>query len=296
MTSPLNLAPSAVATTLERWLDQALPPESLNWLRGTVQRLKAEPSDRAFFLAVSQVSRRLGKADLPDPAQRLGEAQSARPGWTPSDWSVDQVGRLYLLIRCTPPENFHQRLETLCVTGDVGELVTWYRGLPLYPYDPSLQFRATEGLRTNMRSVFEAVAHDNPFPRERFDESTWNHMVLKALFIDSPLFPIQGLDERANPALAKMLCQYAHERWAAKRTISPELWRCVGPVADVGATDDLARVLDTGTEREKQAAALSLLAANSERANAVLDSAPELRDAARAGRLSWIAIGESTCA
>ena len=68
-----------------------------------------------------------------------------------------------------------------------------------------------------MRAVFEAVAHRSPYPREQFSENRWNHMVLKALFVDSTLHPMQGLEERANPELAKMLCDYAHERWAAGR-------------------------------------------------------------------------------
>ena len=45
-------------------------------------------------------------------------------------------------------------------------------------------------------------------------------MVLKALFVESTLHPIQGLDARANEALAHMLCDYAHERWAAGRPVS----------------------------------------------------------------------------
>ncbi len=73
------------------------------------------------------------------------------------------------------------------------------------------------------------MAHRNPYPSERFAENRWNHMVLKAIFVGSPLHPIQGLDARANPPLARMLCDYAHERWAAGRPVSPELLRCVGP-------------------------------------------------------------------
>ena len=36
-------------------------------------------------------------------------------------------------------------------------------------------------------------------------------MVVKAFFIGSTLWPIQGLDERANPRLARMLVGLAQE-------------------------------------------------------------------------------------
>jgi len=123
-----------------------------------------------------------------------------------------------------------------------------------------LQGRAREGVRSAMTPVFEAVAHRNPYPRDMFDEDGWNHMVLKALFIGSTLDPIQGLDARANADLAVMLVDYAHERWAAGRPVSPELWRCVGPFADARALDALGHVLDTGEPRERLAAALALRA------------------------------------
>ncbi len=97
-----------------------------------------------------------------------------------------------------------------------------------------------------------------PHPDHEKNRVAWNTMVLKALFIQVPLAPIVGLDERSNPALMRMLCDYAHERWAASRTVSPELWRCVGPHADEAALADLNRVLETGNEEERQAAARAL--------------------------------------
>ncbi len=83
-------------------------------------------------------------------------------------------------------------------------------------------------------------------------------MVLKALFVGVALHPIAGLDDRANPALMRMLCDYAHERWAAGRAVSPELWRCVGPHADEAARADLERVLAEGEPGERKAAAWAL--------------------------------------
>ena len=103
------------------------------------------------------------------------------------------------------PPRLARCLDQLCITADVSELAAFYRGLPLYPEPPRYLARATEGLRTNMKNVFESIAHRNPYPSEQFPEAAWNQMVLKALFVGSALWPIVGLDARANPALARML-------------------------------------------------------------------------------------------
>jgi hypothetical protein len=157
----------------------------------------------------------------------------------------------------------------------------------LYPDADSIEDQAAEGLRTNMRAVFEAVAHRNPYPREQFDTTRWNQMVLKALFIDSTLHPIQGLDERANPELAHVLCDYAHERWAAGRPVSPELWRCVGPHATGDLVADLATALADGTDIERKAAALALSVSPSQAAASVLEQASDLAHGIAQGELTW---------
>jgi hypothetical protein len=140
--------------------------------------------------------------------------------------------------------------------------------------------------------VFESVAHRNPFPRERFDENRWNQMVLKALFVGSTMNPIPGLDERANPTLARILCDYAHERWAAGRAVSPELWRCVGPFAEDAALADLKRVVETGAEPERKAAALALAASAAPEAKDMLAAMDEQAKAIENGRLSWESLAQ----
>jgi hypothetical protein len=280
---------------LQRWLERQLPDPAGAWLREQLGKLGGEVRDRDLYLALGLAPRRLGKADLELRDVDLRDAAQARAGWDPRGWSVDQAARILILIQAGGTgETFVQRFVQLCRTADVAEAIAFYRGLPLYSDPPLLEAQAAEGTRTNMRAVFEAVAHRSPYPRERFAENRWNHMVLKALFVGSTLHPIQGLDERANPTLARMLCDYAHERWAAGRPVSPELWRCVGPHADAEALGDLQRVLATGGARERKAAALALAACPDAKASALLCQAPDLAAAVARGELTWDNLGEGS--
>lgn len=277
------------AALLYGWLNRRLEPAAAAWLDEARAGVEAADGAKQLYLALGQVPRRLGKADLALGPAFLARADAARPGWEPAGWSVDQAARVLLLLTAAEaaPAEFGQRLEQICITADVGELVAIYRGLPLYPGPEHLLRRAGEGARSNMQALFEAVAHANPYPRERFPELNWNHMVLKALFIGSRLHPIQGLDARANPALAQMLVDYAHERWAAGRTVSPELWRCVGPFAEGALLDDLGRALAGGAPSGASGAALALHERDDESARSVLAQAPTLAAAIERGSLSW---------
>jgi hypothetical protein len=87
-----------------------------------------------------------------------------------------------------------------------------------------------------------------------------------------------------------MLCDYAHERWAAGRPVSYELWRGVGPYADSAAVGDLTRVLDIGGPVERQAAALALASSSNAEAATALNRDPALAAAVRAGDISWDAL------
>jgi hypothetical protein len=277
------------AELLSSWVVARAAPAAADWFLGQLERLKTSQSDKDIYLALGYATRKLGKDDLELKAEERAAAAAARPDWDPSDWSVDQAARLAFVLagQARDGKAFKVRLETLFNTADVWELIAFYRGLPLYPNPVEHVARAREGTRSAMQPIFEAVAHRNPFPREQFDENAWNHMVLKALFIGSKLAPILGLDERANPRLARMLCDYAHERWAAQRPVSPELWRCVGPHADAAALEDLGRVLSRGEPLERQAAVLALSSARNQDAERQLRAVPDLTEAVRAQNITW---------
>lgn len=278
-------------TLINTWLQRRLAKAPAQWFSQQFATLQSGAPERSLYLALGYATRKLGKADLALMSEELAEARSVRPGWDPCDWSIDQAARLaFVLADSIGGGAFKTRLEQLFRTADIGELITFYRGLPLYP-DPELHLaRAREGARSGMPPIFEAVAHRNPYPKEQFDENAWNHMVLKALFIGSSLDPVDGLDARANAPLMRMLCDYAHERWAAGRPVSAELWRCVGPYADEKALSDLDRVLTTGAPAERKAAALALSAAPHPLAREVLSKNAELARAAKSGELTWTGI------
>lgn len=273
---------------LWEWMGERIASDAIAWLREGAQTLESGGSDADLYRIISLVPRRIGKARLALTPNDLEHANQARPQWDPSSWTADQAARTLLLLSMrVGSDDYVRRMDALFATADVGELVAFYQALPLYPDPPRHALRAAEGVRTNMRVVFEAVAHRNPFPSEQFDDVAWNQMVLKTLFVGSVLDPIVGLDRRANPALARMLLDYAHERWAAQRPVSPELWRCVGPFAKGSDIDDLERALGSCIDAERHAAALSLAASPDPKARSVLAAHPELSNAIAAGNVTW---------
>lgn len=288
-TAPLIVDRPRVVELLRAWIDPQAEAEGLAWLDEKRTAVADGAPAWQFFTSFSSVPRYLGKADLSLSKDDLAEAEAACPGWQPQTWSVDQAGRtlLVLALPAADPEAYIATLDKVFDAADVGEAVALYQSLPLLPFPQRLTARAAEGVRTNMTSVFNAIALRNPFPKTYLDDGAWNQMVLKAVFVGSPLYAIDGLDERANPALASMLVDYAHERWAAHRVVTPELWRPVGPFAEGAVIDDLARVLRSDNPAERKAGALALAASPDPRADEVLAGAPDLQQAVADGALTW---------
>ncbi|MEO1328029.1 MAG: EboA domain-containing protein [Pseudomonadota bacterium] len=291
----LDAASRTPLSLLRDWIADCAAPDAFAWFEGRLALAAADSSERDLHITLGLIPRRLGKTDLALDAAALDAAAAARPGWRPVDWSLDGAARLLTLLTlpAAEPGRFAERFKTLRITADAAELIALFRGLPLYPEPDALAWEAGEALRSNLKPVFEAVAHRNPYPKERFDEHRWNQMVLKALFIGAALHPIDGLDARANPELARIMRDFAHERWAAGRPAPYEIWRIVGPFSDdADAVADLTRALAAkeaaATELTRKAAALGLASSPSPEAKAHLaQSAPELKSAIESGALTW---------
>ncbi len=289
MSSSTHVYLTSITALLRRWLSQCVAKEGLTWLEEKREQISGGVLERVFFTAFSAVPRYTGKKDLELTPEDLQAAEAMRAGWFPDHWSVDQAARTLLLLGL-PPDNVEKYLWTLeqvFTTADEGELIALYQSLPLLPYPERHYARAAEGVRSNMTTVFNAVALRNPYPADYFDNIAWNQMVLKAIFVGSPLHLILGLDHRANPELARMLTDYAHERWAAKRLVTPELWRPVGQFADASIVADLEKVLTAPDSAQQEAAALACSQCPLPQAQELLARHPDLQSSINQGRLTW---------
>ena len=286
-----GLSPKSVeiAQTLLAWLETRLQPKGLDWVEAVVSSLLQSGSDRVLFARFSEVSRRVGKDDLALTPAELEQATQIIPGWNPAEWSVDQATRSLLMVCFVAPdaEHYKSALTKVLTAADIYEQVAWYQSLPLLPYSEAFEYNAVDGLRTNINAVFNAIALRNPYPSQHFDELAWNQMVLKSLFIESPLSQIQGLDQRANPTLAKMLRDYAHERWAAGREVNLQLWRLVGPFADDELISDLDRALSHPSPIAQQAAALACASAPGPEVKNLLKKVPAIQEQIESQALNW---------
>ncbi len=189
--------------------------------------MAAADDERATDIAFGSAPRRTGRERLDVSATDL-DRPSVR-GWRPGTLRADRAARM--LIALAHAEHDRHAVERLLRHADVEEECALYAALWLYPEPTRLHEAVGRGLRTHAPPVFEAIAHANPWPAAHLDEHRWNHLVLKALFIGAALEPVLGLDERANPTLARMLLDFADERRAAGREVPAELWRCALPFA-----------------------------------------------------------------
>jgi hypothetical protein len=178
------------------------------------------------------------------------------PGWNWHNSTLDQLVRVYLLIHLAEKEDGKSRIETLFDTAEMNELVALYRALPVLPTPEIWLHRATDAVRSNMGPVFDAIAFGNPYPKAYFSELAWNQLVLKCIFNDKPIHLIEGLDERANQALADTLADFAHERWAAGRRVPSQVWRLIRNFQTNTKEQDLKRLQESSDPNDRIAAEL----------------------------------------
>ena len=207
----------------------SLPVDKQQWLSDQLALVAIEKSNRSVDLAFGLCHRRLGTEQVILNVLQISEISQCIPGWHIEFLGRDCIARMLVLTTFTDADQLAEQVTRLLRHADLNEQLALYKGLPLYTPSQALTERLADGLRSNISEVFETIAHHNPYAAWHLDSHRFNHMVLKALFIDSKLAPIVSLSERNNAELVRMLLDTARERRAASRPVSDELWTLAQP-------------------------------------------------------------------
>jgi hypothetical protein len=204
-------------------------------------------------------------------------------------WSLVRLCRVWLLTQldAADKQEYIHNIETLFDTAELNELVALYSALPLFAYPEQWLLRATDAVRSNMGFVFDAIAFHNAYPDRYFSEAAWNQLVLKTIFNDKPIHLIDGLSNRANATLASILSDFAHERWAAGRSVPPQVWRLISPFVDDNFLKDLEYLFQTDVPANQYAAAIVCKESGYAPALQLLSQYPALERMANQGEITW---------
>jgi len=271
------------------------------WLEEARERVVSGVTDEQFALLFSSASRFASggssrKAEIEPSEGARAQARERMRGLELERWKVLECARVVLLL--SRPDlaepSAELAIEELFRFADEGELCAGYRALAHLPAPERFVWRAGEGCRTNMLTVFEAVACDTPFPATQFDDLAFRQAVIKGIFVGAPVWRIWGLDRRQDAELARMALDLVEERRSAGREVQPELWLCLGAHAGERGLEAMEQELESAHVLGRKAAALALARAGELerlRGCALLEAEPEVVELMRA-TLARCAAGE----
>ena len=267
-------------------------PTAVEWLQRQAEKIAGGEKSASLFLSFSQASRFFPKDNL--TLSNSDIARSLRKDWRPETWNLLVAARAYLAMNvpAEPVEIWRKQLSRLFETGDIYEQEALYSALCILPHQELLASRASEGLRSNMTTIFDAVALNNPFPAEQLNEMAWNQLVLKAIFLQRPMYQIIGIDARNNRGLAETLLDAVRERWSAHRSVMPELWRFVSPFIDDTNVHLIKKLFQNGNSLEIEAGMLACKASKHPEVMELVNSHTDIKEKIEAGEITWETVGK----
>ncbi len=266
---------------------KTLNDSTIDWIEEKMDIIIANDSAKDLYLTYSLLSHKINSDILLDLENLDNDSLSQYLSIQKA--STLQMVRIYLLSSVLEEngEYFQPKVANLIQVADTGELETFLKFLILLPNPENYKQAAVEALRTNITRVFDAISAYNPYPSAYFDDQQWNQMYLKAAFMQQDLSRILDIDKRANADLARIISDYAHERWAASRDVDPYFWRPVGGFLDDSLLKDMKRLLQSDNPVENAVGALCCFRSDTSKAKALLNEYPDLREAAAQGKINW---------
>jgi hypothetical protein len=168
------------------------------WLATALARVRTDPSTLAT--AFPAVGRQCGRGPVQDAPE----------------WTVDDAARALLLL-ALPLRGaaLASEVSSLYRFGDADEKRAVLRCLDWLDIGDRGVDLLRDALRTNDTRLVAAAL--GPYARH-LDDAAWRQGVLKCVFMGVPLSVVDGLADRADAELARMLDGLAEERAAAGRT------------------------------------------------------------------------------
>jgi hypothetical protein len=139
------------------------------------------------------------------------------------NWPRDTIARAFLLREAASRIDILPLVEDLFRHGDAREQQAIVRALPLLPTPERYVPLARTASRTNVVTVFEALACNNPYPSRYLPDDAFAQLVMRVLVVGLPLAHVIGLRQRVNVELRRMARDYASERRAAGRVVPRDL-------------------------------------------------------------------------
>ncbi|MCY7422498.1 MAG: EboA domain-containing protein [Chitinophagaceae bacterium] len=270
-------------------IEKNITAETMQWLNQQATLIQQEETAAKLNLAFVFIPRKTGHSPVKISEGEAAEISKLVHGFSINGWTIDRLCRVWLLqqISSTSKAAYCQKIEGLFKTADMNEQTALYSSLSFFDYPEEWQKRCSEGIRSNIGNVLEAIMYNNPYAAKYLNDKAWNQLVLKAFFTEKNINRIVGLDERSNKELAVTLLDYANERWAAHRQVNPQLWRLIANFIDDTSLPHFKKLLESEDEKENLAAALTLYPSQYPTAKELLDQYPELVKQLQQQKLSW---------
>lgn len=275
-----------VAAQLSEIIENKFSQENKNWFKEKVALISATKSTKDLYLTYSLLASKIKNKE----ALELLESNSEVVNYLKTKRaSLLEIARIYLLVAVLEFDSgfFESKVANVIQVADSGELETFLKFLVFLPNAENYKNVAVDALRTNIVSVFDAIALNNPYPELYFTNKEWNQMYLKAAFLERNLNEIQAVDVKANKDLARIISDYAHERWAAGRNIDPYFWRPVTEFLDENLLNDIKSLLNNENPLVNKAAALCCFYSGTIAAKKLLGNYPALIKLIENKELSW---------